>query len=147
MRKTNSLKAFFTMCLLCVVGTLGAWAQTTETVTFVAGTNKGDTKTHLTKEGITIILSAGDLQRDDSYRIYANRQITIQSSVGNIRNITFTCTGKDKNEYGPGNLKGGTSGSYSFSGKIGTWKGDAENVSLNDSLLVLATKIEVTYVA
>lgn len=27
MRKTNSLKAFFTMCLLCVVGTLGAWAQ------------------------------------------------------------------------------------------------------------------------
>ena len=145
MRKTNSLKAFFTMCLLCVVGTLGAWAQTT--VTFVAGTDKGDTKTHLTKEGITIKLSAGDLQRDKDYRIYANEQITIQSSVGNIRNITFTCTGKDKKDYGPGLLKGETSGSYSYSGNLGTWKGDAKKVSLTASSLVRATKIEVTYAA
>lgn len=144
MRKTNSLKAFFTMCLLCVVGTLGAWAQTT--VTFVAGTDKGE-KTSLTKEGITITVSNGDLSRTDNYRIYASKEITIQSSVGNIRNITFTCTGKDKKDYGPGNLKGETSGSYSFSGTSGTWKGDAKKVSLTASSLVRATKIEVTYVA
>ena len=144
MRKTNSLKAFFTMCLLCVLGTLGAWAQTT--VTFVAGTDKGE-KTSLTKEGITITVSNGDLSRTDNYRIYASKEITIQSSVGNIRNITFTCTGKDKKDYGPGNLKGETSGSYSFSGTSGTWKGDAKKVSLTASSLVRATKIEVTYVA
>ncbi len=144
MRKTNSLKAFFIMCLLYVVGTLGAWAQTT--VTFVAGTDKGE-KTSLTKEGITITVSNGDLSRTDNYRIYASKEITIQSSVGNIRNITFTCTGKDKKDYGPGNLKGETSGSYSFSGTSGTWKGDAKKVSLTASSLVRATKIEVTYVA
>ena len=132
------------MCLLCVVGTLGAWAQTT--VTFVAGTDKGE-KTSLTKEGITITVSNGDLSRTDNYRIYASKEITIQSSVGNIRNITFTCTGKDKKDYGPGNLKGETSGSYSFSGTSGTWKGDAKKVSLTASSLVRATKIEVTYVA
>ena len=132
------------MCLLYVVGTLGAWAQTT--VTFVAGTDKGE-KTSLTKEGITITVSNGDLSRTDNYRIYASKEITIQSSVGNIRNITFTCTGKDKKDYGPGNLKGETSGSYSFSGTSGTWKGDAKKVSLTASSLVRATKIEVTYVA
>lgn len=40
MRKTNSLKAFFTMCLLCVVGTLGAWAQSS-TTKFVFNTKEG----------------------------------------------------------------------------------------------------------
>ena len=99
MRKTNSLKAFFTMCLLCVVGTLGAWAQTT--VTFVAGMDKGDTDTHLTKKGITIQLSSGALKRDDNYRIYKNNKMTIKSEVGDIQNIVITCTGETN---GPGNL-------------------------------------------
>lgn len=40
MRKTNSLKAFFTMCLLCVVGTLGAWAQSS-TTKFIFNTKEG----------------------------------------------------------------------------------------------------------
>lgn len=48
MRKTNSLKAFFTMCLLCVVGTLGAWAQSS-TTTFVFNTEDG-----LRELGITV---------------------------------------------------------------------------------------------
>ena len=40
MRKTNSLKAFFTMCLLCEVGTLGAWAQSS-TTKFIFNTKEG----------------------------------------------------------------------------------------------------------
>lgn len=48
MRKTNSLKAFFTMCLLYVVGTLGAWAQSS-TTKFVFNTEDG-----LKELGITV---------------------------------------------------------------------------------------------
>lgn len=88
MRKTNSLKAFFTMCLLCVVGTLGAWAQTT--VTFVAGTDTGE-ETSLTKDGITLTLEkgtsnygTGTLKNGTDYRIYKGNYLTISSANRNI---------------------------------------------------------------
>lgn len=141
MRKTNSLKAFFTMCLLCVVGTLGAWAQTT--VTFVAGTDKGDTDTHLTKKGITIQLSSGALKRDDNYRIYKNNKMTIKSEVGDIQNIVITCTGETN---GPGNLTSKTG--YTHEGLVGTWTGNASSVEFTaKTAQVRAKKIEVTYAA
>lgn len=139
MRKTNSLKAFFTMCLLCVVGTLGAWAQTT--VTFVAGTDKGDTDTHLTKKGITIQLSSGALKRDDNYRIYKNNKMTIKSEVGDIQKIVITCTGETN---GPGNLTSKTG--YTHEGLVGTWTGNASSVEFTaKTAQVRAKKIEVTY--
>ena len=43
MRKFYSLKVFFTMCFLCMVGVLSAVAQTT--VTFDATADKSSSKT------------------------------------------------------------------------------------------------------
>lgn len=150
MRKTNSLKAFFTMCLLCVLGTLCAWAQTT--VTFVAGTDKSGTST-LTKGGISITLEkganaqTGKLDNKTYYSFFSGNALTISSTKGYIKEIVFTCTANNESKYGPGNLGEVTPGKYTFKDKTGTWKGYAENVSLTASSLVRATKIEVTYVA
>ena len=150
MRKTNSLKAFFTMCLLCVVGTLGAWAQTT--VTFVAGTDKSGTST-LTKEGISITLEkgmnaqTGNLDNKSYYSFFSGNTLTISSTKGNIQNIVFTCTANNESKYGPGNLGEVTPGTYTFKDKIGTWTGSANSVKFPKTGAVRATKIKVTYAA
>lgn len=151
MRKTNSLKAFFTMCLLCVVGTLGAWAQTT--VTFVAKTDKGE-ETCLTKDGITLTLEkgsstlTGSLNNGTDYRIYKNNDLTISSANGNITRIVFTCTANNTVKYGPGCLTTPNKNEYTYKDKIGTWKGDASSVKFTaETAQVRATKIEVTYAA
>lgn len=150
MRKTNSLKTFFTMCLLCMVGTLGAWAQTT--VTFVAGTDIGETS--LTKDGITITLEKGTNKKTGTlnpdkgteYRIYKGNDLTISSVKGNITKIVFTCKAEGTTQYGPGCFDQQTG--YQYKGKIGTWTGDASSVKFNaESAQVRATKIEVTYAA
>lgn len=150
MRKTNSLKAFFTMCLLCVVGTLGAWAQTT--VTFVAGTDTGE-ETSLTKDGITLTLEkgtsnygTGTLKNGTDYRIYKGNYLTISSANRNITEIVFTCTAEGTKKYGPGSFDQQTG--YQYKGKVGTWKGNATSVKFNaKSNQVRAKKIEVTYAA
>lgn len=117
MRKTNSLKAFFTMCLLCVLGTLGAWAQTT--VTFVAGTDKSGTST-LTKGGISITLEkganaqTGKLDNKTYYSFFSGNALTISSTKGNIQKIVFTCTANNESKYGPGNLGNATLGKYTY---------------------------------
>lgn len=150
MRKTNSLKAFFTMCLLCVVGTLGAWAQTT--VTFVAGTDKSSTST-LTKGGISITLEkganaqTGNLDNKTYYSFLSGNALTISSTKGNIQNIVFTCTANNESKYGPGNLGEVTPGKYTFKDKIGTWTGSANSVKIPKTGDVHAKKIEVTYIA
>lgn len=150
MRKTNSLKAFFTMCLLCVVGTLGAWAQTT--VTFVAGTDKSGTST-LTKGGISITLEkganaqTGNLDNKTYYSFFSGNALTISSTKGNIQKIVFTCTANNESKYGPGNLGEVTPGKYTFKDKIGTWTGSANSVKIPKTGAVRATKIEVTYAA
>lgn len=151
MRKTNSLKAFFTMCLLCVVGTLGAWAQTT--VTFVAGTDKSDGSI-LTKDGITLTLEKGNSTvglgklAETEYRFYKGNDLTISSTVGNIQTIVFTCTANNTVKYGPGCLTTPNKNEYTYKDKIGTWKGDASSVKFTaETAQVRATKIEVTYAA
>ena len=138
------------MCLLCVVGTLGAWAQTT--VTFVAKTDKGE-QTSLTKDGITLTLEkgtnnngTGSLMNGTDYRIYKGNDLTISSVKGNITQIVFTCTAEGTTKYGPGCFDQQTG--YQYEGKVGTWKGDASSVKFNaKSNQVRATKIEVTYAA
>ena len=139
------------MCLLCVVGTLGAWAQTT--VTFVAGTNKSDGSI-LTKDGITLTLEKGNSTvglgklAETEYRFYKGNDLTISSTVGNIQKIVFTCTANNTVKYGPGCLTTPNKNEYTYKDKIGTWKGDASSVKFTaETAQVRATKIEVTYAA
>ena len=146
MRKTYSLRTFFTMCLLCMVGTLCAWAQTT--VTFVAGTDKTDNLS-ITKDAVTITISGsnpGKLNGSSYYSIYKSNVFTISASTGTITEIKFTCTKSGSTQYGPGCFT--TSSGYNVSGKTGTWTGNATSVAFNASTNgVRATKIEVTLAA
>jgi hypothetical protein len=61
-------------------------------VTFVAGTDKAD-GTSITKDNVTISVTAGTFSRTDNYRCYASNTMTISCSVGVITNIAFTFSG------------------------------------------------------
>lgn len=143
MRKFYSLKVFFTMCFLCMVGVLSAVAQTT--VTFDATADKSSSKT-LEKGGVTIAIGDGTLSNGTDYRFYKSQKVTVSSTVGNITQIVFTCTANGSAKYGPGSITT-TQGSYTAStGKTGTWIGDlAEVVFTASNNQMRATKIEVTY--
>ena len=138
-RKFTILAAAFALLAFLAIP-MGMWGQTT--VTFTAGTDTGETS--VTKDGITVSMST--MSRTDNYRCYANTAMTIASSVGNITNVALTCTGNGDSNYGPGkfSLTEGYTGSYSYSGNIGTWIGSAADISLSASSQVRMTEIVVT---
>ena len=132
MKRHLLFKSLLLLCAL-IVGT-NAWA---ESVTFIAGTDKGSTS--VTKNGITVSMST--MSRDDNYRTYASSSMTVSSTVGKISSIVITCTGNGTAEYGPGKFSGT---GYSYSGYTGTWSGSATSVTLNASSQVRMTQIVVT---
>ena len=120
---------------------MGMRGQTT--VTFTAGTDTGETS--VTKGGITVSMST--MSRTDNYRCYADSDMTVTSTVGDITHIELTCTGSGTSNYGPGkfSLTSESSGTYSYSGTTGTWEGTAEGIALHASAQVRMTEIKVTY--
>jgi hypothetical protein len=143
MRKT--LRSLFVLCL-ALIGT-SAWAQTT--VTFDPTTNKGTSTSggndEVTVDGVTVATSNGAFGGGSQYRFYKSSTATITSTVGNITKIEFTCTKNDDAQYGPGCFTDPTTGSYTYSGKVGTWTGSATSVSLTaSSNQVRATQVVVT---
>ena len=119
-------------------------------ITFNVGVDKGNCTSsapgsdQMSKNGITIAITKGALANTDNYRTYKNETMTITSSASNIVSVEITCTADDDAQYGPGNFTAG-SGQYTYSGKVGTWTGDAASVSLKaTSAQVRATKIVVT---
>ena len=102
----------------------------------------------LTKDGVTITVSSGILGEYSSekhYRIYKNQTLTVTSTVGNVKKVTFTCTANDDAKYGPGCFTWST-GNYSYSGPTGTWTGDAAQVVFTaSSNQVRATQIVVEF--
>ena len=84
----------------------------------------------LTKDGVTITVSSGILGEysgEKHYRIYKNQTLTVTSTVGNVKKVSFTCTANDDAKYGPGCFAWST-GDYTYSGPTGTWTGDANEV-------------------
>lgn len=111
--------------------------------TFVAGTDKSDTKS-ISKNGITVEFSDGSFSRDDNYRCYAGKSMTISYADGNITKIVIECTANDGAEYGPGQFTTETA-TYSYSGKVGTWTGEANSVTFTNIKQVRMTAITVYY--
>jgi hypothetical protein len=126
------LKSILLLCAL-ITGTSSSWGQ----ITFTAGTDTGSTS--VTKDGVTVSMST--MSRDDNYRTYANSDMTVTSTAGNITSVIITCTGNGTSEYGPGKFSGTN---YSYSGKTGTWTGSATTVTLSASAQVRITEIVVT---
>ena len=106
----------------------------------------------ITKDGITLhstsktTSGAGVYGNGTDYRFYKSSTLEVSSTVGNITKVVFTCTASDKKKFGPGNFTAPSTGTYSYSGKTGTWTGDAASFTLTASgSQVRATKVEVTY--
>lgn len=120
------------------------WA---ETVTFTAGTDKGESL--VVKDDITVSMST--MNRDDNYRCNANTNMTVYGKAGiTITKIEITCTGSGTNTNGPGkfSLKEGSPGEYSYSGSLGTWVGSStinNKIYLTAAAQVRMTQIVVTY--
>ena len=107
-------------------------------IVFDADTEKGNAGTDsnnatsytITKDGVTITVSQGILgafNGEGHYRIYKNQTLTVTSTVGNVKKVSFTCTANDDAKYGPGCFTWST-GDYTYSGPTGTWTGDAAEV-------------------
>ena len=110
----------------------------TGTITFDADVDKGNasldaanqTPYSVSKEGITLDVTKGIIgtyNNENHYRIYKSETLTITSTVGNIVSVEFTCTANDDAKYGPGCFTV-ADGSYSYSGAVGTWTGNATSV-------------------
>ena len=107
-------------------------------VTFDADVDKGNasedssnqTPYTVSKGGVTLDVAKGIIGKYNEechYRVYQNETLTLTSTVGNIVSVEFTCTANDNAKYGPGNFTV-DSGSYTYSGPVGTWTGDAASV-------------------
>ena len=110
----------------------------TGAVTFDADVDKGNasldaanqTPYSVSKEGVTLDVTKGIIgtyNNENHYRIYKSETLTITSTVGNIVSVEFTCTANDDAKYGPGCFTV-ADGSYSYSGAVGTWTGNATSV-------------------
>ena len=134
------LRSLWTLLLLMMWCSVG-FAQTT--VTFVAGTDKSDSKT-LTKDGVTLKIGDGKLNNGTDFRCYANKGFTISSNNADITKIEFTCAGKGTEKFGPGKINNPSTGKYAINGYIGTWTGLTKSVKFSNSAQVQMKKIVVT---
>lgn len=138
--------------LLCAFALLFGSVSAQKVVTFEAKSGNTDAST-FTKEGVTLSLdqntstTAGGGYLNEQYdqmRIYKGAILNVSSTEGNIEKVVFTCTASNTANYGPGNFTV-SEGTYTYSGKEGTWVGSAATVAFNASKAqVRATKIEVT---
>ena len=110
----------------------------TGAITFDADVDKGNasldaanqTPYSVSKGGVTLDVTKGIIgtyNNENHYRIYKSETLTITSTVGNIVSVEFTCTANDDAKYGPGCFTV-ADGSYSYSGAVGTWTGNATSV-------------------
>ena len=102
----------------------------------------------VSKNGVTMVVSSGRLgtfNNEVHYRIYKNQTLTLTSTVGNIVKVEFTCTATvGAKEWGPDCFTT-TDGNYSCSETIGTWTGDATNITFTASKAqVRASQVVVT---
>ena len=88
----------------------------------------------ITKEGVTMSISNGSLNRDDNYRVYANSSLTFSASV-NIVKIVFTV----EKSYNNLSTEDGT-----YNSSTTTWTGNATSVTFNTSSQTRFTKAIVT---
>lgn len=109
--------------------------------TFVAGTDKSDTKS-ISKNGITVTFTDGTFSRDDNYRCYGGEKMTISYDDGNITKIVLK-KGSDSSKT-PSNFTT-TEGDYSSLDGIGTWIGEAKTITFATTTQVQMTTITVYY--
>ena len=142
--KQSLLSFLFAIVSILTFGTTLNAAETTVTFTpsdFKDGENQ---ELNLTKDGVTLAVSLANIA-SNQIRVIKSQTLTVSSST-TITKIEFTCTANDAAKYGPGcfTLEEST-GSYTYSGKMGTWEGSLNKVVFKASTYqVRATEIVVT---
>ena len=139
----------YSLLSLLVLVCGSAFAQ--KTVTFDAtvdsyGANENTNDIVLTKDGVTLSVTQGNFGNGSQFRIFKGQSITVSAEGGNVTSIVFTCTAAGTTKYGPGCFDAVEG--YSYDQKVGTWTGDASEVTFKAvSNQVRATKIEVSVAA
>lgn len=136
------MKKILSLLIFCLIGICG-WA--TDVVFDASVTTSGyetASEQTISLEGVTLHLTNGILGTSGQYRIYKGHTLTVSSET-TITKIVFTCTANGTTKYGPGCFA--AQEGYSYSGKIGTWEGEANSIAfLAEANQVRATSIVVT---
>ncbi len=100
------------------------------TVAFIPAETKATaTQTEVSKDGITLSVTAGTMNRDDNYRVNKGQTLTVTSTIGKIKMIAFTSTVDDPSaNYGA--KFDADSGIFSADGNAGIWLGESAVVNL-----------------
>lgn len=117
----------------------GGGSKSSSDITLTAGTDTSD-ELKLTKDGVTIEMSNGVLNRTDNYRCYANGTMTV-SSASTITKIVLNCNASGTSKGGPGCF---TADGYSYDAKVGTWEGEATSVVFTAGQQVQINSMVVT---
>lgn len=132
---TTKLKFLWVLLALLVGGVNGVWA---DEVTFNYSVSR---ETSL--NGISI--TGGSYSSGGYYGIASENVFTISSTVGNITAITLNYTSGDANRRG-GSITV-SPGSYSLSGNVGTWSGNASSIAFTTTNSARIVSFTVTYSA
>ena len=147
-----SLKAFFTICLLCLVGGVNVMAQETETVDFTKqGYKDKEAVSAYTGTNFQIAFLKGSgadpkfYDNGNALRVYNNNNITFSSSTKKIKKIVFTYGSKKANQDNSYKLSEG-----SYDGTTFTWTTKSESGSSKVTFTPTATfyikSVTVTFV-
>jgi len=117
-------------------------------IVFKAGKTGSSNKNSMTLGDVTISVSGKSDLGGTYYSLAKDREVVVSTSKGKITKIVFTCMGNNKSTYGPGWLTGFSTGTYSYSDKIGTWQSSvlSDTVKCMAKQMVHATGIAVTVV-
>ena len=131
------------MVCLCAFGAMAGEVVFDPTVDKGQWGNDDDAAAEsLTKDGVTISCTQGRWNLTDQYRVFKNATFTVSSNQP-ITKIEIACTANNDANYGPGCFTGDDN--YTYEGKIGTWTGSSNQISLLASGgQVRMTKVTIT---
>ena len=131
------------MVCLCAFGAMAGEVVFDPTVDKGQWGNDDDAAAEsITKDGVTISCTQGRWNLIDQYRVFKNATFTVSSNQP-ITKIEIACTANNTSNYGPGCFTGDDN--YTYEGKIGTWTGSSNQISLLASGgQVRMTKVTIT---
>lgn len=143
--KQSLLSFLLVMVSILTFGTTINAAETTVTFTSSDFDQVESNEAKAEVKGVSIVVSQGTTNTGDRVGVFKSQTLTV-SSATTITKIEFTCTANSDSKYGPGcfALEGST-GTYTYSGNIGTWEGSLNEVVFKASKnQVRVTEIVVT---
>ncbi len=127
----NLLKFFFALFATLTLNAATAWAE--EEVTLWDKNNPyvaSDTE-KTSSDGVVKWKNSASNTYSAPTRIYKNNVLTITASYKIVK-VQFVCAASDTKDNGPGHFSSNV-GTYSYSGTLGTWTGEANSIQFTAS--------------